>query len=81
MKGIRFTIKRKIIWGFFALIIIFSVNAAYSVYTIYKGNNIIRQSQEVINPITALGSNRLEKPERRFEWLFHRGLGSSAEPA
>lgn len=52
MKGIRFTIKRKIIWGFFALIIIFSVNAAYSVFTIYKGNEIIRQSQEVINPIT-----------------------------
>ncbi len=52
MKGIRFTIKRKIIWGFFALIIIFSANAAYSVFTIYKGNEIIRQSQEVINPIT-----------------------------
>ena len=52
MKGIRFTIKRKIIWGFFALIIIFSANATYSVYTIYKGNTIIKQSQEVINPIT-----------------------------
>lgn len=52
MKGIRFTIRRKIIWGFFALIIIFSTNAAYSVYTIYKGNNIIQQSQQVINPIT-----------------------------
>jgi len=52
MKGIRFTIRRKIIWGFLALIIIFSANAAYSVYTIYKGNEIIKQSQEVINPIT-----------------------------
>ncbi len=52
MKGIRFTIRRKIIWGFFALIIIFTTNAVYSVYTIYKGNIIIRQSQEVINPIT-----------------------------
>ncbi len=52
MKGVRFTIKRKIIWGFFALIVIFTANAAYSVYTIYKGNAIIRQSQEVINPIT-----------------------------
>ena len=52
MKGIRFTIRRKIIWGFLALIIIFSANAAYSVYTIYKGNAIIKQSQEVINPIT-----------------------------
>jgi len=52
MKGIRFTIRRKIIWGFLALIIIFSGNAAYSVYTIYKGNAIIKQSQEVINPIT-----------------------------
>ena len=52
MKGIRFTIRRKIIWGFFTLIIIFSANATYSVYTIYKGNAIIQQSQEVINPIT-----------------------------
>ena len=52
MKGIRFTIRRKIIWGFLALIIIFTGNATYSVYTIYKGNAIIRQSQEVINPIT-----------------------------
>ncbi|NJN26735.1 MAG: hypothetical protein HC819_12555 [Cyclobacteriaceae bacterium] len=52
MKGIRFTIRRKIIWGFLALIIIFSANAAYSVFTIYKGNAIIKQSQEVINPIT-----------------------------
>ena len=52
MKGIRFTIRRKIIWGFFALIIIFSASGVYSVYTIYKGNAIIKQSQEVINPIT-----------------------------
>ena len=52
MKGIRFTIRRKIIWGFFTLIIIFSANASYSVYTIYKGNTIIQQSQQVINPIT-----------------------------
>ncbi|MDZ7608803.1 MAG: hypothetical protein U5K79_25190 [Cyclobacteriaceae bacterium] len=52
MKGFRFTIRRKIIWGFLALIIIFSLNASYSVITIYKGNTIIRQSQEVINPIT-----------------------------
>lgn len=52
MKGIRFTIRRKIIWGFFALIVIFGANAVYSVYTIYKGNAIIQRSQEVINPIT-----------------------------
>ncbi len=52
MKGFRFTIRRKIIWGFLALIIIFSLNASYSVITIFKGNAIIRQSQEVINPIT-----------------------------
>lgn len=51
MKGIRFTIRRKIIWGFFALIIIFGANAVYIVYTLYKGNNIIRQSQTVITPI------------------------------
>ncbi len=53
MKGIRFTIRRKIMWGFLAIIIIFTVNATYSVLTIYKGNQIIKQSQEVINPITA----------------------------
>jgi HAMP domain-containing protein/PAS domain-containing protein len=52
MKGFRFTIRRKIIWGFLTLIIIFSINASYSVITIFKGNAIIRQSQEVINPIT-----------------------------
>jgi len=52
MKGFRFTIRRKIIWGFLTLIIIFSLNASYSVITIFKGNAIIRQSQEVINPIT-----------------------------
>ncbi len=52
MKGFRFTIRRKIIWGFLALIIIFSLNASYSVITIFRGNAIIRQSQEVINPIT-----------------------------
>jgi len=52
MKGIRFTIRRKIIWGFLALIVIFSGNAAYSVFTINKGNAIIKQSQEIINPIT-----------------------------
>ncbi len=53
MKGLRFTIRRKIMWGFLAIIIIFTVNATYSVLTIYKGNQIIKQSQEVINPITA----------------------------
>lgn len=52
MKGLRFTIKRKIIWGFFALITIFSANAVYSVFTNFKGNTILRESQEVINPIT-----------------------------
>ena len=52
MKGIRFTIRSKIIWGFFALIIIFSANGAYSVYTIYKLNTISKQSQQIINPIS-----------------------------
>jgi PAS domain S-box-containing protein len=52
MKGFRFTIRRKIIWGFFALIIIFGANAVYIVYTLFKGNNNIRQSQTVITPIT-----------------------------
>lgn len=52
MKGLRFTIRRKIIWGFFALIIIFGANAVYIVYTLFKGNNNIRQSQTVITPIT-----------------------------
>lgn len=52
MKGLRFTIRRKIIWGFLALIIVFGANAAYTVYTIYKGNELLSRSQEVINPIT-----------------------------
>jgi PAS domain S-box-containing protein len=51
MKGFRFTIRRKIIWGFLALIIIFTANASYIVYTLYKGNQNIRQSQQVITPI------------------------------
>jgi len=52
MNGARFTIRHKIIWGFATLIIIFSGLASYSVYTSYKGNLIIKHSQEVINPIT-----------------------------
>lgn len=51
MKGFRFTIRRKIIWGFLALIIIFTANVFYVVYTLYKGNQNIRQSQRVITPI------------------------------
>ncbi len=50
MKNLRFTIRKKIIYGFLLLVIIFSVNAVYSIYTINKGNAIITRSLEVVNP-------------------------------
>lgn len=50
MKNLRFTIRKKIIYGFLLLVIIFSVNAIYSIYTINKGNAIITRSLEVVNP-------------------------------
>jgi methyl-accepting chemotaxis protein len=52
MKGFRFTIRNKIIIGFFALIAIFAGNASYVVYVLYQGNKDIRQSQMVITPIS-----------------------------
>jgi PAS domain S-box-containing protein len=52
MKGFRFTIRRKIIWGFLTLIIIFAANAAYVVYTLFESNERLRQSQMVITPIS-----------------------------
>jgi len=55
MKNLRFTIRKKIIYGIMLLVIIFSVNAIYSIYTINKGNAIITRSLDVINPtITAI---------------------------
>ena len=50
MKNLRFTIRKKIIYGFLLLVVIFSVNAIYSIYTINKGNAIITRSLEVVNP-------------------------------
>ncbi len=50
MKNLRFTIRKKIIYGFLLLVVIFSVNAIYSIYTINKGNTIITRSLEVVNP-------------------------------
>jgi PAS domain S-box-containing protein len=52
MKGFRFTIRRKIIWGFLTLILVFSGNASYVVYTLYQGNERLAQSQMVITPIS-----------------------------
>ncbi len=52
MKGIRFTIRRKIIWGFLTLILVFTGNASYVVYTLYQGNERLAQSQMVITPIS-----------------------------
>ena len=51
MNAARFTIRQKIILGFAILITIFCGLAAYSVYTSYEGNQIVRQSQEVIDPV------------------------------
>ncbi len=50
MKNLRFTIRKKIINGIMFLVIIFSVNAIYSIYTINKGNAIITRSLDVVNP-------------------------------
>ncbi len=50
MKKIRFTIRKKVIYGFLLLIIIFSSNAIYTIYTINKGNQIITKSLNVVNP-------------------------------
>jgi len=50
MKNLRFTIRKKIIYGIMFLVIIFSVNAIYSIYTINKGNAIITRSLDVVNP-------------------------------
>ncbi len=52
MKGLRFTIRRKIIWGFLTLILVFTGNATYVVYTLYQGNQKLAQSQMVITPIS-----------------------------
>jgi len=52
MKGLRFTIRRKIIWGFLTLILVFTGNASYVVYTLYQGNQKLAQSQMVITPIS-----------------------------
>ena len=50
MKNLRFTIRKKIIYGIMFLVIIFSANAIYSIYTINKGNAIITRSLDVVNP-------------------------------
>jgi len=50
MKQFRFTINRKIIFGFLALIIIFSAYAVYTIITVNRGNTIIKKSLNVVNP-------------------------------
>jgi PAS domain S-box-containing protein len=50
MKKIRFTINRKIIVGFLTLILIFAAFAVYTIFTVNKGNAIIKKSLNVINP-------------------------------
>lgn len=50
MKQLRFTIRKKIIIGFLLLIIIFSASAIYSILTVNRGVNIIKESLEVVNP-------------------------------
>ena len=52
MKGLRFTIRGKIIWGFLTLILVFTANATYVVYTLFQGNQRLAQSQMVITPIS-----------------------------
>lgn len=50
MKKSTFTIGRKIFGGFIMLIILFTVNAAISIFTIDSNNKIIKETAEVINP-------------------------------
>ncbi|MGB5976159.1 MAG: GAF domain-containing protein, partial [Cyclobacteriaceae bacterium] len=52
MKKFRLTIGNKIFIGFLLLIGIFVGNSAINYYTLYKNNQVIRQSSEVINPST-----------------------------
>lgn len=52
MKKSFFTIGRKIFGGFILLIIIFTVNAAYSIFTIDRNNQTVKETAEVINPST-----------------------------
>ncbi len=52
MKKSAFTIGRKIFGGFIALIIIFTLNATVSIFTIDSNNQTIRQTTEIIAPST-----------------------------
>ncbi len=52
MKKSFFTIGRKIFGSFILLIVIFAINAAYSIFTIDRNNQIVRETAEVINPST-----------------------------
>ncbi len=50
MKGLRFTIRRKIIIGFSSLIIIFTAFGGYTIFTNFQIINLINRSLEVVDP-------------------------------
>jgi PAS domain S-box-containing protein len=49
---IRFTIRKKIIYGFLTLLVIFTANAIYTISTVYQVSLISEKSQQVVNPMT-----------------------------
>lgn len=50
MKNRRFTISNKMLLGFILLISIFAANAAYSILTIGKSDQIIQHNRQVVDP-------------------------------
>lgn len=50
MKKPKFTIGSKIFGGFISLIVVFTINAAVSIFTINSSNTLINENVEVIDP-------------------------------
>lgn len=53
MKKIRFKIGNKIFAGFLALILIFTLNAVSSIFTLSRSSDIIEETAEIIDPSMA----------------------------
>ncbi len=56
MKGLRFTIKRKIILGFSGLILVFIGFGGYTLFTNYQNIELINKSLYEVNPSNELAS-------------------------
>ncbi len=53
MKNFRLKIGDKILGGFITLIVFFALNGIFSLITLKKSNDIIKESSEVVNPSLA----------------------------